>query len=477
MTQLCSRCGTQIIDAAGPCPGCLWTEEADLLLADRWRLHEEIGRGATGTVYRAIDTTNDRQVAVKILADDLIDDDASRQRFRREAAALERLDNPHIIAIYDHGVWQDVPYLVMELVDGAPLSASMPLSIDSVLDIGIQICSALAYAHGRDIVHRDLKPANILIDSAGQVKIADFGIARLIETNETGWTVTSADQTSGTPHYMAPEALEGSSIDPRSDIYSVGVVLYEASEGKLPIGRSAPAPWPLEPILNTAMQPEAEQRYSSIREMERDLRKNATDNANPGLPPDERVWLRSVAVLLALATAAAIWAVMVSLTPRILAVAEISPLTMFPPRQLPDGRFVSMARFETLPILGAAAMIAIGLAGYGLLRQHWRRNGLDRPNSTSSLDARYLVGIGAGLMLLYFGGRLIEPFGYRVSTYIPVIAGILEFGVVFLFWDHALECIRTSRPIGKETTLWLGVGLAVLPPCVEFFTYVTNWSH
>jgi serine/threonine-protein kinase len=186
--------------------------------------------------------------------------------------------------------------------------------------------------------------------------------------------------------------------------------------------------------------------------------------------------VRSVAVLLSLATAATIWAVLVSVTPRVLAPEDVPPLTMVAPQRLPDGRLVSLARFETLPILGAAAMIAVALAGYGLLRHHWRRNGLDRRESTGAVDPRWVVGIGAMLMSIYLIGKPVEPLGFRLSLYVPVLAGILEFFVVFLFWDAALECVRTSRPIGRQTGLWLGVTLAVLPPTLEFFTYVATWS-
>jgi len=479
MTQRCQRCGTPVVAGQSMCAVCLWSgsgESDEILVAGRWLLGEEIGSGASGTVYRAVERQTGRAVALKILADHLVEDADVRRRFEREAAALSRLDHASIVAVYDSGTWQDVPYIAMELVDGAPLSELGTLPQLRVLELGEEICAALAYAHRRGLVHRDIKPANILVDRTGRVKLADFGISRLLDGDARGWTITAADHTSGTPHYMSPEALQGAAPDARMDLYSLGIVLYEAATGVLPLGSRRPAPWPLESIVARALQPEAESRFISADDMGTALHRAATELAAPRLPQDERVWVRSVAVLLALATAAAIWAVLVSVTPRVLASDDLPPLTMVAPERLADGRLVSLARFETLPILGAAAMIALGLAAYGMLRHHWRRNGLDRPGASAAPDTRWIVGLGATLMFIYLIGKPIEPLGFRLSLYVPVLAGILEFVVVFLFWDTVLECVRTSRPIGRETALWLGVTLAVLPPTLEFFTYVANWS-
>ncbi len=479
MTGQCRRCGTPLIAGAAICPQCMLSAGAGddaVCVADRWLLGDELGSGATGTVYRAVDRRTGRAVAVKILADHLADDVAFRRRFEREAAALSHLDDERIVAVWESGTWQDVPYIAMELVDGVPLCELGILPVERVLSIGEQVCAALEHAHRRGVVHRDIKPSNILVGADGQVKIADFGIARLLGDGSLSWTVTAQDRTSGTPHYMSPESLQGAPPDPRMDVYSIGAVLYEASTGALPIGSRRAAPWPVEPIVARALQPEAPDRFATAGEMGAALRRAADEVAAPRLPADERVWMRSVAVLLALATAATIWAVLVSLTPRVLAPDDIPPLTMVAPERLADGRLVSLARFETLPILGAAAMIALGLAGYGLLRHHWRRNGLDRPNASAAIDNRWVVALGMALMAIYIVGKPIEPFGLRLSLYVPVFAGILEFIVVFLFWDTVLECLRTARPVGRETTLWLGVTLAVMPPTVEFFTYVANWA-
>jgi serine/threonine protein kinase len=202
---------------------------------------DELGAGGMGEVYRAHDARLLREVAIKVLPMSLHDGPSLRLRFQREAQALAALNHPNIAAIYDLIDVADHPALVMEFVPGSTLAtqiASRPLSLRAALGYAIEISDALSAAHAAGIVHRDLKPANVMITHAGTAKVLDFGIAkRQITTAETGpappstMTALTADHVLGTFGYMSPEQLQGQPVDGRTDIFSLGVVLYEALSG------------------------------------------------------------------------------------------------------------------------------------------------------------------------------------------------------------------------------------------------------
>jgi hypothetical protein len=200
-----------------------------------------LGRGAMGTVWRARQLELSRDVALKVLAPELSSDPAFQARFEREARALAALDHAHIVKVYDYGSAGPYTYLVMELVDGASLRELLQqgkLGELEILAFARDICAALGYAHERGVVHRDIKPENLLVDAAGRVKIADFGLAKLIGPAARASLRSATGERVGTPLYMAPEQLEKpSSVDHRADLYSLGVVLYELLTGELPIGR------------------------------------------------------------------------------------------------------------------------------------------------------------------------------------------------------------------------------------------------
>jgi predicted Ser/Thr protein kinase len=204
---------------------------------------ELIGPGGMGTVYKARHRELDRPVAVKVLHAHLQDDDAFAERFVREARTLARLDHPNIVRVYDFGQREGIYYLVMEYVDGATLrqtTAAGGMAPRDALALVPRICEALQYAHDQGVVHRDIKPENILLDRAGAVKIADFGLAKLTGTS-TGSRLTQSAMVMGTPHYMAPEQIEHpADVDHRADIYALGVVFYEMLTGELPVGRFPP---------------------------------------------------------------------------------------------------------------------------------------------------------------------------------------------------------------------------------------------
>ena len=192
-----------------------------------------IGRGGMGMVYRGYDEVLEREVAVKTLTLEGSLDDESRRRFTIEAKAAARLQHPNIITVYELGEDRGLPYIAMELLPGTDLEALMrsgePLMLQEKLDLVIQVCRGLAYAHDHKVVHRDIKPSNVRVLEDGTVKIMDFGIAKL-----GGTGVTKAGMMVGTVHYMSPEQIRGQTLDGRSDLFSVGVILYELLAGRRP---------------------------------------------------------------------------------------------------------------------------------------------------------------------------------------------------------------------------------------------------
>ncbi|MCZ7540850.1 MAG: protein kinase [Anaerolineae bacterium] len=197
-------------------------------LGNRYEIQERIGEGATAVVFRGLDTRLQRTVAIKMLLPHV--DSTTRRRFEREALAAARLNHPGIMAIYDVSQEGDRPYLVVEHVEGRPLSDFIPSLPDVVAEYGRQICLALDYAHRRGLIHRDIKPANIHITPDNVVKIMDFGLAISGESKR----LTALGRIIGTPAYLSPEQAQGFALTSHTDIYSTGVVLYELATGVLP---------------------------------------------------------------------------------------------------------------------------------------------------------------------------------------------------------------------------------------------------
>ncbi len=241
-----------------------------------------LGRGGMGAVYRARQLSLGRAVALKLLPFALGVHEDFAERFRREAAALARLNHPHIVAVHDFGQADDGHFfMLMEFVEGTDLAAHLhthgPLAPDAALAIIRQVCDALEYAHAHGIVHRDIKPANILLDSTGRVKVSDFGIAQFAPDEATP-QLTGTGTLLGTPDYTAPEQLaRRADADHRADIFSVGVVLYETLTGQLPRGifrpvsEIVPAARGLDRVITRALQSEPERRYLSVQEMRGEL--------------------------------------------------------------------------------------------------------------------------------------------------------------------------------------------------------------
>jgi serine/threonine protein kinase len=261
----------------------------------RYQILEQLCEGGMATVYKAYDSTLDRFVAIKVIRTDQFAPsilDEILKRFEREAKALAKLSHPNIVHVHDYGNYEGAPYLVMEYLPSGALKerSGDPVSEQQALRILLPIAQALAYVHEHNIIHRDIKPANILLTEKGLPMLSDFGIAKLLENNE-GASLTGAGMTIGTPEYMAPEQWTGQS-GPQSDIYSLGVVLYELVTGRkpytadTPIGimlKQAKEPLPppsqfvpdlpkeLENVILKALEKQPENRYKSMNDFAADL--------------------------------------------------------------------------------------------------------------------------------------------------------------------------------------------------------------
>lgn len=263
-------------------------------LGNRYEVIEKIGGGGMAVVYRAKDTLLNRHVSIKLLRAQFSTDDDFVRRFQREAQAAASLSHPNVVNIYDVGVEGEDYYIVMEFIDGLTLKEVIqdraPLPVSEAIDIAKQICSALGHAHENNIVHRDIKPHNILIGKDGRVKVTDFGIARAITSN----TITQDGSVLGSVHYFSPEQARGGITDVKSDIYSLGVVLYEMVTGELPFSGESPIsvalkhlqdhfveprqinpalPQSVENIILKSLVKDPDVRYPSARELNRDLEK------------------------------------------------------------------------------------------------------------------------------------------------------------------------------------------------------------
>jgi len=201
----------------------------------RYQVVKELGRGAMGLVYQAHDPEIDRLIAIKALREDRLTSDSFVKRFLKESRAIGRLSHPNIVAVYDVGQDHGTVYIAMEFLEGKPLDsllAEKQFSISEIVNLGIQAAETLDYANQKGIVHRDVKPSNIILQANGQIKITDFGIAHIEDPSAP--VQTQAGEILGTPAYMSPEQVLSQPIDGRSDLFSLGIILYELSAGKRP---------------------------------------------------------------------------------------------------------------------------------------------------------------------------------------------------------------------------------------------------
>jgi serine/threonine-protein kinase len=274
-------------------------------IISHFRVTEKLGAGGMGVVYKAIDTRLDRPVALKFLPDNMTKDAQALERFRREARAASALNHPGICTIYDIGEQDGRAFIAMEYIEGETLRGHMhgkPLPVEETLRLGIQIAEALDTAHAEGIIHRDIKPANIFVTKRGQAKVLDFGLAKLVpkgiaragadSSGEVPESTSIVGIISGTPAYMSPEQIRGDNLDERTDIFSLGLLLYEMATGRQAFGggtggmiieavlTKAPAgarsispeiPARLEEIINKALHKNREQRYRHAADIRSDL--------------------------------------------------------------------------------------------------------------------------------------------------------------------------------------------------------------
>ncbi|MFF4920218.1 serine/threonine-protein kinase [Kitasatospora sp. NPDC001261] len=268
---------------------------AGTVLGGRYELVEKIGGGAMGSVWKAEDTVLARRVAVKILRSELLEDDTSAQRFRREAQLVAAVDHPGVVGVHDYGESggdgeERCAYIVMELIDGRPLDRVLkdtgPMGVERTLDLVAGALDALHAAHQREIVHRDIKPSNLMVRSDGRVAITDFGIARALASTK----LTAPFAIIGTALYMSPEQAEGVNLGPATDLYSIGVVCYELLVGEPPYSGDGPLqialkhvnqpvpelpdtfPAPVRALVARALAKKPEERYADAAEMARAVR-------------------------------------------------------------------------------------------------------------------------------------------------------------------------------------------------------------
>jgi predicted Ser/Thr protein kinase len=360
--QRCPTCGAELPEGAAnaPCPACLmklglesWAQQsaqghppetvphrnrfvppepADLAAHfPRLEIMELLGQGGMGAVYKARQRDLDRMVALKVLPLEVSQDPAFAKRFSQEARALAQLNHPHIVTVHDFGQAGGFFYFLMEFVDGVNLRQATQagrLQPAEALKIVPQICEALQFAHDEGIVHRDIKPENILLDKKGRVKIADFGLAKLLGQFPAELRLTGTHQVMGTPAYMAPEQMERPlQVDHRADIYSLGVVFYELLTGELPLGRFAPPSTKvqidvrLDEIVLRTLEKEPERRYQKASDIKTEVESLVAPQAgqavhlavSEGIPESVRQQIHPPVLLLVIAGVVNWFAMIVSL--------------------------------------------------------------------------------------------------------------------------------------------------------------------
>ena len=367
-------------------------------LFPQFEILELLGHGGMGAVYKARQPTLDRLVALKILPPQPSGDSGFADRFTREARALARLSHPNIVAVHEFGQAGGLNYFVMEYVEGLnlrQLEQAGKLSAREALKIIPQICDALQFAHDEGIVHRDIKPENVMLDKKGRVKIADFGLARIMGREPEDLRLTGAKDVMGTPHYMAPEQVEHpQEVDHRADIYSLGVVFYEMLTGELPLGRFQPPSRKVEvdvrldEVVLHALEKEPERRYQQASEVKSDVESIAKTPGRGSMPPP----------------------------PPPIAAAAASPGMPLPP--------ASSAK----PAIAGSAMVtipAVGLVVAGLLKLF---SSLTALLFLSHLHGSWLADlIGPAASVLPFNNPL---FGWSIGLFKAIPALLLIYGGV-----------------------------------------------
>jgi serine/threonine protein kinase/tetratricopeptide (TPR) repeat protein len=333
-----------------------------------YRVIEQIGAGGMGVVYRARDERLERDVALKVLPESMLEDAAALKFFRKEAHALSKLSHPNIATVHDFDVQDGVSFLVMEYIPGVTLDHMLsegPLSEKEVLRLGVQLAQGLGAAHQEHLVHRDVKPSNLRVTPDGRLKILDFGLAKLVRTDQLDATesITGSNQVAGTLPYMSPEQLQGQPVDQRTDIYSAGAVLYQMGTGRRPFPETY-VPLLIESIVHKPPQPpstlnrkisaglesvilktldkDPDHRYQSAKELQVDLERTGPVY----VPAPQKRRSTSQAVLSAVVVLAATVFAIVSLRPIVFhrAAEKYSPPAGVP--SLDHGKFLAVIPFR-----------------------------------------------------------------------------------------------------------------------------------
>ncbi len=445
---------------------------------------ELIGRGGMGFVFKARQPHLDRFVALKLLPDKLARDPRFAERFGREGRVLAKLNHPNIVSIYDFGSTEHFYFLLMEYVDGVNLRQAMQagrFSPGEALAIVPKICEALQYAHEQGILHRDIKPENILLDARGQVKIADFGIAKLVGEDKPDVALTATGAALGTPHYMAPEQLEQpTEVDHRADIYSLGVVFYEMLTGELPIGRFAapssktPVGANVDEVVFRTLEKDRERRFQSAGEMKtqvehlsgpdaggaRDLARSGTSGDHVGAVAPR--WSRK-----------AVWSAVLT------GLSLPTPLLFLVLAYLGAG---GLGAWELGIGLGAISMP--GLAGFILgwialsdIRAHRGRLRGSPLAAFAALTWPLVLLVGGTLVAPWFIAHRTAPPGADVSVRTIPMLLVMAGTITFAVWAvHATVRWTGNQPVSQRRGVlkWVflglllaGLGVLLLPRLVR----------
>jgi len=381
-----------------------------------YRIAAQLGSGGMGVVYRAEDLRLGRDVALKFISDDLMHDDQAVRRLRSEARAASALNHANICTIYDIDEIDGHPFIVMELMKGRSLRdalAAGPLKIHQIVDVGIETADALQAAHSQGIVHRDIKPGNIFLTDRHHVKILDFGLAKLTgQSTDAGSTVSTEDKTMagitlGTVHYMSPEQATGEELDGRTDLFSLGVVLYECATGRHPfpgktsavileaiLNRAPLAPITLNPelpvrlqeVINNCLEKDRELRYQSAADLRADLKRVRRDLESGHSQAIEAVATRGTSH----------------------AAGRAHPPGTQPVPDARDGVGPPPARRTGMAVALFAAAAAIGVVSYGM----WRRAPATPPQDPSRITAPSNAAVQSRLAL---ATSSLESRNYRAA--------------------------------------------------------------
>ena len=417
-----------------------------------------------GAVYKARQKQLDRLVALKILPPQVDQAEAFAERFTREARSLAKLNHSHIVTVHDFGHTEaGLYYFIMEFVDGTDLRRVIQtgeLSENQALAVVPQICDALQYAHEEGIVHRDIKPENILLNKKGQVKIADFGLAKLLDQPATMYALTQAGQKMGTPHYMAPEQIEHpEQVDHRADIYSLGVVFYEMLTGELPLGqfplpsRKVRVDVRLDEVVLKTLEKEPELRYQYASEVKTDVETISTgesvsgskrkfftpvSSSDPIEAVRHRVWSPSMGLLIAgiinfLSIAGALFSIILSMIG-----------SGFHGRIFPIFYIPGFARFFFIALMGTHAVFVV-LGAWNLMQLRSHRLALVGSILAMIPSAGMLIGLPMGIwaLILLHKDEIKNAFGQdRTDVSIPVVLPLVVVG------DHIQQPVTV--PIDKH---------------------------